>query len=234
MRHAVIFDMDGVLVDSFALHRIVWAEMARDEGLSFDVARFDEAFGRTSREVIAHLWGAGRYTPAQIAVLDERREGAYRDLLKTQFPGMPGAGDLINALHVDGFALAMATSAPLENAELVLDKLGLRHLFPVIVTAKDVHRGKPDPEVFLLAAAGVNIPPGRCAVIEDAPPGVEAANRAGMLSIGLTSGGRTRKSLAAARLVIGSLDELSPSLIRQLLKNHGGRAASQHGADAPA
>lgn len=217
MHAAVIFDMDGVLVDSFALHREVWKQMALAEGLPFDAARFDAVFGRTSREVIAELWGRDRYSAAEIAVLDDRREAAYRDAITARFPAMPGAEQLIHALDRDGFALALASSAPPENAELVLDKLQVRQLFRAVVTAKDVKQGKPDPEVFLLAASRLQVPPSRCAVIEDAPPGIEAANRAGILSIGLASGGRARESLNAARLVVDSLNELSPSLIRQLL-----------------
>lgn len=215
--HAVIFDMDGVLVDSFAAHRDAWTAMATADGLPFDPVRFTEAFGRTSGEVIAHLWGAGRYTVAQIAALDARREAAYRDAIRRHFPAMPGARELIAALADAGFAVALGSSGPPENAELVLEKLGVGNRFGAVVTGRDVRKGKPDPEVFLAAASRLGVPPGRCAVIEDAPAGISAANAGGMVSIGLASTGRTRQSLAAACLVVDSLHELSPSRIRQLL-----------------
>jgi HAD superfamily hydrolase (TIGR01509 family) len=217
MRPAVIFDMDGVLVDSFASHRDAWKAMAIAEGLTFDPARFTAAFGRTSREVITHLWGQDCYTDAQIVALDNQREAAYRDTIHAHFPAMPGAQELIASLNRGGFALALASSGPPENAQLVLEKLGARHLFGAVVTGKDVSKGKPDPEVFLVAASRLRVPPSLCAVIEDAPAGIAAANLAGMFSIGLASTGRTRQSLASARLVIDSLQELSPSLIRQHL-----------------
>ena len=215
---AVIFDMDGVLVDSFHAHCEAWRMMTVEEHLDFDLTRFTAVFGRTSRELITELWGANRYTDAELAVLDDRREAAYRKIIQTNFPAMPGARKLIQALHNDGFAVALGSSGPIENAELVLEKLGVRQLFSAVVTGKDVRRGKPNPEVFLTAAVRLGVSPHRCAVIEDAPAGIAAANAGGMLSIGLVSTGRTRQALAAARLIVNSLAELSPAGIRQQLR----------------
>jgi beta-phosphoglucomutase len=218
MALAVIFDMDGVLVDSFDAHREAWKAMADSEGLPFDPAAFTALFGRTSREVIAGLWGEGRYTDREIAALDDRREAAYRNVIRANFPAMPGALDLIRALRDDGFRLALGSSGPPENAALVLDQLGARALFDAVVTGGDVQRGKPDPEVFLTAADRLGVAPMRCAVIEDAPAGIAAANAGYMLSIGLASTGRTPQSLSAAHWVISSLHELSPPAIRHKLE----------------
>jgi beta-phosphoglucomutase len=214
---AVIFDMDGVLVDSFQAHLQAWKSMARDEGLPFDPARFTANFGRTSRELIAALWPDRSYTDAQHEDLADRREAAYRRIVQANFPEMPGARELIHSLHRDGFALALGSSGPVENADLVLEKLGVRNLFRAVVTGKDVRRGKPDPEVFLTAAARLGIAPRSCAVIEDAPPGIAAANASGMLSIGLSSPGPAYRPLSDARLVVHSLTDLSPALIRVAL-----------------
>ena len=218
MAAAVIFDMDGVLVDSFHAHCEAWRRMTVEEHLDFDLTHFTTVFGRTSRELITELWGPNRYTDAELVALDDRREAAYRNIIRTNFPAMPGARELIQALHQDGFAVALGSSGPIENAELVLEKLGVRQLFSAVVTGKEVRRGKPDPEVFLTAAARLGVPPQHCAVIEDAPAGIAAANAGGMLSIGLVSTGRTRQALAAARLVVNSLSELSPALIRHQLE----------------
>jgi beta-phosphoglucomutase len=217
MQPVVIFDMDGVLVDSFAAHLDAWKTMAAAEGLPFDASRFVAVFGRTSREVIGSLWQERHYTDADVAVLDDRRAAAYREIINARFPVMPGARELIVSLSHERFALALGSSGPRENAELVLEKLGWRRLFGVVVTGQDVHRGKPDPEVFLTAAARLGIAPSHCAVIEDAPAGIAAANAAGMVSIGLVSSGRTRELLSGARLVVDSLQELSPASIRQLI-----------------
>ncbi len=218
---AAIFDMDGVLVDTYRAHYRSWLAMAEPEGLSFTEAEFGQTFGRTSREIIAHFWGEGRYGDAEIAALDERKEAAFRRIIEADFPAMPGAAKLLEELHDAGFALGVGSSGPPENVELVLQRLGVGELFEAVVTGMDVTRGKPDPQVFLIAAERLGVRPERCAVIEDAPAGVEAANAAGMASIGLTSTGRTAESLCAARLVVGSLEELSAPRLRELIG--GGR-----------
>jgi beta-phosphoglucomutase len=214
---AVIFDMDGVLVDTYDAHYRSWLEMAEPEGIHFTEAEFAETFGRTSREIIAHYWGEGRYDDAQIAELDLRKEVAFRRAVEANVPAMPGVHELLGNLHRAGFRLAVGSSGPPENVALVLDKLGIREFFGAVVSGADVTRGKPDPQVFLLAAERLGVAPRRCAVIEDAPPGVAAANAAGMTSVGLVSTGRTSAQLAAARAVVGSLGEISPRMLHDLI-----------------
>ena len=214
---AAIFDMDGVLVDTYQSHFRSWREMAASEGLQFSEEDFAPTFGRTSREIIAHFWGKDRYDDAQIAELDRRKEAAFRRIIAADFPAMPGAVDLLRTLHGAGFRLAVGSSGPPENVQLIVDELDARSLFGAIVTGDDVTRGKPDPQVFLLAAERLGVPPARCAVVEDAAVGVAAANAAGMTSIGLLSTGRTRADLAAARAIVRSLSEISPSMLQNLI-----------------
>jgi len=222
--YAAIFDMDGVLVDTYRAHYRSWLAMAEPEGQSFSEAEFAQTFGRTSREIIATFWGRERLSEAEIAALDARKEAAFRQFIAADFPAMPGAQQLLDSLHQAGFALALGSSGPPENVDLVLDRLGARRLFSTIVTGMDVTRGKPDPQVFLIAAERLRMPPARCAVVEDAPPGVAAARAAGMASVGLTSTGRTRESLAAADLVVGTLGELSAEVLRKLIDRRGERS----------
>jgi beta-phosphoglucomutase len=214
---AAIFDMDGVLVDSYHAHFKSWQMVAADEGLTVSEASFAAQFGRTSREIIAAYWGKDRYNEEEIAALDARKEAAFRRILKADFRVMPGARELLESLHDAGFSLAVGSSGPPENVDMVVGELGARGLFRAIVTGDDVTRGKPDPQVFLIAAERLGAPPERCAVVEDAPAGIAAANAAGMASIGLASTGRTRKSLSAADLVVDSLAELSPDVVRWLM-----------------
>jgi beta-phosphoglucomutase len=216
---AVIFDMDGVLVDSYRAHFESWRVVAVEEGLSVTEQQFAATFGRTSREIIAALWGQDRYTPDEALTLDERKEAAYRDIVRDDCPIMPGAVELLDALADARFSLAVGSSGPPANIELVLDRLGRGHLFGATITGMDVTRGKPDPQVFLLAAEGLKIAPSRCAVVEDAPAGVAAANSAKMTPIGLASSGRNREELCDARLVVDSLNQLSPSNIGELIRN---------------
>jgi beta-phosphoglucomutase len=131
---------------------------------------------------------------------------------------MDGASDLIAALHAAGFKLAIGSSGPPENVELVRRTIRHGELLSAAVSGKDVTRGKPDPEVFLTAAKKLEIEPTRCAVVEDAPVGVEAARRAGMAAIGLT-GTAPREALAKhAHLVVDSLRELNPAMIASLIE----------------
>ena len=148
----------------------------------------------------------------RIERLSERKEAIYRALVDRSFPAMPGAAELVTALDEAGFALALASSGPPENVELALERLGVRERFDAVVTGRDVERGKPDPQVFLLAAERLGLPPDRCVVVEDAPPGVEAAHAAGMAVVALLSTGRRREDFAECRpeLVVSSLAELDP------------------------
>jgi beta-phosphoglucomutase len=179
--------------------------------------QFTATFGRTSREILAELWGDRIASRQEIAELDDRKEELYRDLLRQEFPAIDGAAELIDSLHAARMRLAVGSSGPKENVYLVLDRLGRRHLFGGIITAADVVRGKPDPQVFLLAAQRVAVPPERCVVIEDAPVGVAAAHAGGMKCVALASTGRLRKELSEAELVVSSLRELDADRIRAVI-----------------
>ncbi len=209
--------MDGVLVDTYHAHFESWLMMAERDGLSFTEEEFAATFGRTSREIIAHFWGDGRYSAAEMGAMDDRKEAIFREIIAADFPVMPGAAELLGDLRAAGFKLGVGSSGPVKNVDLVVDRLRARSLFDAIITATDVTRGKPDPQVFLLAAERMGVPPEHCAVVEDAPPGIEAANAAGAASIGFASTGRTAESLSAAKLVIRSLNELSPEFVRDVI-----------------
>jgi beta-phosphoglucomutase len=215
---AVIFDVDGVLVDSYQAHFGSWQLFCHERGWEMTREQFTATFGRTSREIIAELWGDRISSPQEIGALDDRKEELYRDLLRQKFPAIDGAAELIDSLHSARMRLAVGSSGPPENVYLVLDRLGRRHLFGGVVTAVDVQRGKPDPQVFLLAAERVGVPPERCVVIEDAPVGVAAAHAGGMKCVALASTGRLREELSAAELVVGSLRELDADRIRALME----------------
>ncbi|MBN1394140.1 MAG: HAD family phosphatase [Pirellulales bacterium] len=214
--YAVIFDIDGVLVDSYDAHFRGWREMAAEEGLKFTEADFAATFGRTSREIIAMHWG-DRFDEARMADMDLRKEMAYRRIAAANFPPMPGAVELLRALHDAGFRLALGSSGPPGNVQLVVDKLEISDLLGAVVSGKDVTRGKPDPQVFLLAAERLGIAPPRCAVVEDAPAGIAAAHAAGMAAIGMMSTGRTENDLRDADKLVSSLSEITPEVLKKLI-----------------
>ncbi|MFZ5833121.1 MAG: HAD family hydrolase [Planctomycetota bacterium] len=214
---AVIFDMDGVLIDTYRAHFKSWLMMAETRGLTFAEPEFAPTFGRTSREIIRMLWGDGRFSDEQMRQMDEEKEAAFRQLIAADFPGMPGVTELLRSLFDAHFKLGVGSSGPPENVCMVLERLRARPLFASVVTGRDVSRGKPDPEVFLIAAQRLGVPPMRCVVIEDAPVGVQAAKAAGMAAIGMASTGRTREELRQADLVVDSPKELSPRRIAAVI-----------------
>ena len=215
---AVIFDMDGVLVDTFEAHYESWVVVAREEGAEMTRQQFAETFGRTSREIIAMLWPEKADDPAAVRDFDDRKEEAFRAIIGKEFPAMPGAKELLHSLAAAGIPMAIGSSGPPLNVELVVDKLEARQVFGALITAKDVTRGKPDPQVFLLAAERLGVSPKNCIVVEDAQAGVAAARAAGMHCVGIASTGRTREELAEADLVIDSLNELTPEVQARRLK----------------
>lgn len=208
---AVIFDVDGVLVDSYDAHLRSWQMAANEIGRSYTEADFAAGFGRTSREIVRMSFDID--DEQRIRAIDDRKEALYREIVASVFPAMDGAVELIDALQADGFAIAMGSSGPPENLELALDRLQRRDAFSAVVSGRDVKRGKPDPEVFTLAAKRLGVPPDRCVVIEDAPAGIQAAQAGGMACVALLSKGRQASDFTALRpnMVVPSLREVSPT-----------------------
>ncbi len=212
----VIFDIDGVLVDSYRAHYESWRILAAEQGLEYSQEQFAATFGRTSRDILTSHWPV-KLSPQQVKASDEHKEELYRQIVREIFPTMPGCAQLVKSLYDDGFKLAVGSSAPPANVEVSLDGLEIRKFISAAVNGSDVQRGKPHPQVFLLAAQRLRLPPENCAVIEDARAGVEAAINGGMIVIALT-GTSTREELAEADLVVAHLDELTPQRIKELLQ----------------
>jgi beta-phosphoglucomutase len=214
--YGVIFDLDGVLVDSYHAHFASWRALYGELGLDYSEEAFAADFGRTSRDILRRTLGDS-LTDQRVRELDERKEALFRDILQKDFPAMDGAVELIDALYDDGLRLAVGSSGPPENIELSLAKLGRADKFAAIVTGADVTRGKPDPQVFQTAAGRLGLPAESCAVVEDAVHGIEAARRAGMIAIALT-GTAPRDELKHANIIVERLRDLSPKLIRRLIE----------------
>lgn len=215
MSKAVLFDMDGVLIDSYQAHLDSWVMLGEETGVSFSRDSFDQCFGRTSREIILDYWG-GDLPEDRVAAMDARKEALFRELLADHLPLMPGVEALLDGLAASGFKLAVGSSGPPENVHLTVNRLGAQR-FGKVVTGMDVTRGKPDPQVFLLGAGGLGVEPARCVVVEDAAPGVQAAHAAGMACVGVVSTGRTREQLAKADLIVDHLADLTPADFDRLL-----------------
>jgi beta-phosphoglucomutase len=219
---AVIFDMDGVLVDSEPLYDQATTLFLRDFGVEADSAFYDRLRGLT----LPAVWGSlkDRYAlPQPLAEL--AAESSRRlDLFFAELPGlepMPGARELVAALRTEGVALAVASSSRRSRVELLLRRLGLEPAFAAVVSGDDVERGKPDPEIFLAAADRLDVAPARCAVLEDADRGVRAALAAGMRCVALDRGQGGQPGLALAHLTVTDLRDLSPARLRTLWDRSG-------------
>lgn len=215
----VIFDVDGVLVDSYQAHYQSWQLLASEIGRPYSKRDFEAGFGRTSRENILLQWTDHPWSAEELKQLDDRKEELYRKIVAEHFPAMPGAAELIRLLHASGYRIAIGSSGPPENVDLVIEQLGVGPLLTCRMTARDVGRGKPDPQVFQLAARGLDLPPGSCCVIEDAPVGIQAAHSALIPCIALVSTGRIRTELVDAELIVDSLVELNPSKISEVIRS---------------
>jgi beta-phosphoglucomutase len=215
---AVIFDLDGVLIDTYRAHYESWRDAARRRGIELTEDGFARTFGRTSREIIRGIWQVPDLDEAAVQAFDDEKEKCYREIVARHMPVMPGAVELIDALREAGFRIAVGSSAPPENVDLALRSLGPDR-FDAVVNGRDVTKGKPDPEVFLLAAMRVGVEPSRSVVVEDAAPGVQAARRAGMAAVAFVSTGRSETDFDSDHpdLIVRSMAELSPRCLWSLI-----------------
>ncbi len=212
---AVIFDMDGVMVQTAPQHFAAWRQVFAEMGREFSKEEFRATFGRRNQEILRHILGDG-ISEVQVEVLGRKKEEHYRALVRGEVEAAPGFIPLLEALRDNEFKIAVGTSAPRQNVELILDVLSVRERLDVVVTAEDVDRGKPDPETFLLAAQRCNIEPKGCVVFEDSVAGIEAARAAGMRCIGVG-----RPDIAQADLMVDSLAKVTIPLVRSLLDREG-------------
>ena len=210
---AVIWDLDGVILDSADEHRRAWQRLAREEGIPMTDVDFWATFGKRNDDIFASLWG--NLPPAQVKILSDRKELYFRELIRESAAPLPGAIELMSELRDAHFDQALASSTPVENIDLIADVLGLKRYFSILVSGETVAKGKPAPDIFLKAAAVLHMHPSVCLVIEDAVAGVEAAHAAGMRCIAV-AGNRDLPGLRKAELTARDLTEVDVRRIQQL------------------
>ena len=184
---AVIFDIDGTIVDNMHLHAEAFGVFVERHGLPpltpADRARLD---GRRNSEIFPILFNR-EVAREEWQAYEHEKEGLYRELSRGRLSPMKGLHELIERLRVEHIPIALATSAPKANVVHTLAELELAAEFPVIVRGDEVARGKPAPDVFIEAARRLGVAPEDCLVFEDAPMGIEAAHAAGMRVVALTT-----------------------------------------------
>jgi beta-phosphoglucomutase family hydrolase len=212
---AVLFDWDGVVIDSSPQHERSWELLAAAESLPLPEGHFKRGFGKKNETIIPDILGWAR-DPSEIQRLARLKEETYRRLVAESGVNiLPGARELLAALRAENIPCAVASSTPRENLEAIFAATGLDACFDAVVCGDDVENGKPAPDIFLLAAKKLGVAPGDCVVIEDAHPGIEAALRAGMpvLAVATT---HPVADLGAATAAIESLATANPDLLRSL------------------
>jgi beta-phosphoglucomutase len=210
---AVIWDLDGVIIDSAEEHRKSWHRLAQTVGLPFTDEQFYATFGMRNSAIIPKLWGP--MPPERVQELADLKEEYFREFVYNAAIPLPGAIELLSALHVAGYLQALASSTPAKNIELINELLGLDRYLSVLVSGERVAHGKPAPDIFLKAAAELGVEPAKCLVIEDAVAGVEAAHAGGMRCIAV-AGERDLPGLRKAELMVKDLTEVTVKRIREL------------------
>ncbi len=211
----LIFDMDGVLVDSEEAHLVAWQKLGDEIGIPFSKEVFESTFGMHNRQILP-LWIGEELAEDVLTAHSDRKEALYREAARDTLKPLPGIPERLHELHEAGWKLAVGSSGPKPNVEMVLEILGTSHLFTALSTGDDVKNGKPHPEVFLKAVERLELPAERCIVIEDAPQGVTAGLRAGAKVVAVTST-KPREELSESHWVVDCLTELSSEKLMGLL-----------------
>ena len=204
---AAVFDWDGVVIDSRKQHEESWERLAREADLPLPPDHFIKGFGRKNEYIIPHLLGWSQ-NPAEIHALSLRKEELYRVIVAERgLEALPGVREWLEILENAGIPRVIGSSSHKQNILLSLEILGLSSSFSDLVTSEDVSHGKPDPEVFLKAAAKARVRPEMCVVFEDAHVGIAAAKAAGMRVVGVATTHPIHE-LNAADLAVERLDTL--------------------------
>jgi HAD superfamily hydrolase (TIGR01509 family) len=213
---AVLFDMDGVIIDSEPLWSEAEKQLLARRKLGYSPELKEVLMGRGSRESVGHLIEFYNLSESVDDVIAERNQ-LIAKLFREFLQPIPPALDLIRSLRDAGIKTALASSSPKHLIELVMDKLRIAHLFDLILSGEQVVRGKPAPDIYLRAARELGVVPNHCVVVEDAPSGVAAAKSAGMRCLAIsTSVGES--ALAAADWVVGGLAGIDLLMLHELLR----------------
>lgn len=216
---AIIFDMDGVIVDNHQYHLQSWLSFFERQGIHMSEAEYKEKVnGRVMRTVLTQVLNRP-LSDQEIRTLGEQKEKEYRDLYRLAIKPTPGLADFLEELDQKDISRAIATSAPPANVAFTLEHTKLHSYFPVIVDDTMVTNGKPDPEVYLKSAEQLGMPPEQCIVFEDAILGIQAGKNAGMPVVALaTTHTREELEATAADYIIDTFEGLTLEKLWKVLE----------------
>jgi beta-phosphoglucomutase family hydrolase len=204
--HAVLWDMDGVLVDTGDFHFTAWKQTFEELGTAFDKEDFRATFGMNNAGILEWVYGR-KPEPEEVSQVSEKKETLFRELIKGKAEPLPGVLDWLRQFQAWGIKQAITSSAPPKNIEVLVAELKIENFFDAIVSGFDL-LGKPNPDVFLKAANAIQVRPENCIVIEDAIAGVEGAKRAGMKCIAVTTTNPASK-LTQANYIVDRLGNMN-------------------------
>ena len=182
----IIFDMDGTMVDNMMIHHRAWQKQLASLGLEMSLEEVQEKIHGVNHEILERLFG-DRFTPEERLQIANAKEAAYREIFLPELQLIEGLAGFLEEIHQAGIPMAIGTAAPPGNANFVLDNLDLRQYFKGIFHSDSVKKGKPDPEIFQLAAASMGLQPSDCVVFEDSVAGAATSYNAGSQSIIITT-----------------------------------------------
>lgn len=213
---AFIFDMDGTMVDNMSWHCKAWVEFFRDEGVDVAEEEFMRLAGKTTKELITTFIGRP-VTDEECRQFAAQKEFLYRYMYRPHLKPVPGLRQFIRDARAKGIKIAVATAADPKNIEFTLTLLKVKDLLDAVAGASEVKHGKPEPDIFLLAASKLGVDPSDCIVFEDAEMGLEAARRAGMPAVAMVTG-HTREQLQAMSGATWVAEDFNDPVVRALLK----------------
>ena len=212
----IIFDLDGVIVDTAKFHYLAWRKLANDLGFDIYEDQNEQLKGVSRVRSLEKILAWGNVSLSQDNFMEQMaiKNDNYLSYISTMTPNdiLPGVQEVLEFLIENNIPIALGSAS--KNAGLILEKTGLYQKFTAVVDGNDVEKAKPDPEVFLIAAAKLNVDPANCIVFEDAQAGIQAANTAGMISIGIGN----EANLKEADYVFTDFTEIELNFLEQLLK----------------
>jgi beta-phosphoglucomutase len=217
MKKGIIFDLDGVIVDTAKYHYLAWKKLANQLGFEFTKEQNELFKGVSRKRCLDILLEIGNLsaTQKQKDVWMIEKNNDYLEYIEKMDDSeiLPDVPKILTLLKENAIPIALGSAS--KNALPILEKVGLVHFFDVIVDGNNVTKAKPDPEVFLMAAKKMNIQPKNCIVFEDAVAGIDAANAANMISIGIGE----KEVLSKAQFIFKDFTEISNDFISKLIKN---------------
>jgi len=215
MIEGLIFDMDGTMVDNMMVHHRAWQRKLLSLGISMSLDEVKEHIHGVNEEILERLFG-DRFSPTERKRISYEKEAAYRDIFADQLQLIPGLSTLLHQAHQQGVSMAIGTAAPPENVDFVLDGLGLRHFFGGVVHARNVEKGKPDPETFIRAAQSIEVPIDRCLVFEDSLAGARTARNAGCETVIITTT-HTKEEFTEFDHILKFIEDFSELTLKEIL-----------------